>query len=178
MDKSRDMSIDPMLRGDFSQFFRSDDQRSADCGKLEEEVRRAASVWASHYWADGFTSPLSDRTAANELARLKQRYDKDCRAKSAGGTAEPVRGSHEFASVSLPNSIFSTVAEVGAEWVYGSSTLTPWEAAIVREAKAMEQAAKELAMPALALSLLAFGALKALKTGDTSTIQRAWVMVR
>lgn len=52
------------------------------------------------------------------------------------------------------------------------------DAAAVREAKVVGQAAQELAMPAIVLSLMAFGAMKAVETGDTSTLQRAWAMVR
>lgn len=85
---------------------------------------------------------------------------------------------HQMSIVDLPNDLIPTIAAAGAEGVYGASTLTPWEAAIVREAKAVGQSAKGLAMPVLVLGLLALGALQAVETGNTSTIQRAWAMVR
>lgn len=49
---------------------------------------------------------------------------------------------------------------------------------MMRDAQVTWRTAKELAMPALALGLMAVGAMKAVETGDTSTLQRAWAMVR
>lgn len=121
-----------------------------------------------------------------ELQSLYQTYCVDLpykrfekAAKEIYDRARPMRAVsvEAMAAVGLSSHLNSTVAAAGAEVVYGKSALTPWEAAIVQEAHAVGQTAKELAMPALVLGLLVFGALKAVEIGDTSILQRAWAFV-
>lgn len=128
----------------------------------------------------------------HKVEHMKARYEKYCRPDSVKRQSPAVDSKNDsvrvyeishivepsFIPVILPEATNSTVAAAGAEGVYGASPLTFWEAAIVREVKAMGESAKELALPVMAFSVLALGVVKAVRTGDTSIMQRAWAMVR
>lgn len=158
-------------------FFKSTDSNSDECAQIKNEMREASRTLFDDVGKFGFNEDgLMTKLFQNTMRDLVSRYNEKCRGDVR--TAQQPESTGNHFEILLPESLNPTVAAVGAEGVYGASTLTPWEAAIVREAKAVGQSAKGLAMPVLVLGLLALGALQAVETGNTSTIQRAWAMVR
>lgn len=104
------------------------------------------------------------------LERLRTQYRAECgEASSEAAKVKEETPAVSMAAILLPNDLQPTVATAGAEGVYGTSTLSPLEQTIGRSVE-------KVAMPLLVLGLLAFGAFKAVETGDTSTVQRAWAM--
>ncbi|PIR20414.1 MAG: hypothetical protein COV45_06480 [Deltaproteobacteria bacterium CG11_big_fil_rev_8_21_14_0_20_47_16] len=107
----------------------------------------------------------------NNLRNIQQKYLSQCtelvEPEHAAQVADPENMPPIQRRVSLPQ--FNPSYAVSAESVVR-------KASVVAGFKAIGATIEKVALPVIVVGGLAFGAMKAIETGDTSTVQRAWAM--
>lgn len=76
---------------------------------------------------------------------------------------------YDRSALELSESIHSSVAAVGQEGMWGTSTLTPFE-------KGAARFGKNVVAPVVFAGVVVVGAIHFVKTGNASTMQRAWAL--
>lgn len=153
--------------------FRKKDQNTPECRRLREDIMELSTNAFSVSFFDTFLEIAtlgfydgSNTSYDGILARRANEYIKKCRTTPEQQKSKKSEN-YRVAVESSFNPSYAVSAEAMAAARPSGLELFARDAA---------DAAKNVLLPTVVIGGLVFGAMKAIETGDTSTIQRAWAL--